>query len=211
MILKTFLYILYSLTLTFRSVVYVSACAHISSLLYFGFVHFPKLKLKKNRVYQTHAYHISPAIVWCMSVLFVNGRRMPQTNISNEKTFIVREWLSVVCWHCSCILSITRCVSLQPNKHWHFTVNERVRLWILSVHIYIIHNITCTYRYRHCLRIWTKYTKHFHMFDFRYFSISAYLPPSPQPVNANTNAIEKIANLMNARGHKKSFIVLWCF
>lgn len=40
---------------------------------------------------------------------------------------------------------------------------------------------------------------------FRHFS------PHPQPVNANTNAIEKIANLMNARGHKKSFIVLWCF
>lgn len=39
-------------------------------------------------------------------------------------------------------------------------------------YIYIIHNITCTYRYRHCLRIWTKYTKHFHMFDFRHFGMS---------------------------------------
>lgn len=39
-----------------------------------------------------------------MSILFVNGRQMPQTNISNEKTFIARECYAVCC---VCVVTVT--------------------------------------------------------------------------------------------------------
>lgn len=167
-------YILYSFTLTF-TFAYVRKCVSSMPIYLVSFILdsciFRNLNGRKTEFIKRMHIIFLPllfdACLFCLEMV-VECRK---------QIFLTRKLLSFVN---GCLLFVDTVAVFYQSQDVSLCsqTNTDISQWMNECvcgfyqYIYIIHNITCTYRYRHCLRIWTMYTKHFHMFDFRHFDIS---------------------------------------